>query len=79
MRVICTSVGRGRDSQPGTLRVSFEEEQPPRATVLTYTISVADAGKFMVGSVYNIAEPTLALISEVPPDDAPVRDGEGEV
>lgn len=77
MRVICTGIGKGHDQQPGTLRISFEDVLPPYATVLTLTVPTADVGKFQVGSVYDIAEPTPA--PEVQPDDAPVRDGEGEV
>lgn len=77
MRAVCVSVGKGHDQQPGTLRVSFEDVLPPHATALVLTIPSADAGKFLVGSVYDIAEPTPA--PEVQPDDAPVRDGEGEV
>lgn len=61
MKVVCSGIGRGHDQQPGTLRVSFEEAEPPHATALNLTISVADAGKFIVGATYEVAEPTLVI------------------
>ena len=61
MRVVCSGIGRGHDQQPDTLRISFEEAEPPHATALNLTVSVADAGKFIVGQTYEIAEPVLVL------------------
>lgn len=58
MKVVCSGIGRGHDQQPGTLRISFEEAEPPHATALNLTVPVADAGKFVVGQTYEIAEPT---------------------
>lgn len=61
MRVICTSVGKGHDQQPGTCRISFEDVLPPHATALTLTVPVEDAGKFSFNKQYIIS------LAEVPP------------
>lgn len=65
MKIVCTGIGRGHDQQPDTLRVSFEDALPPHPTVLTLTISVADAGKFLVGATYDLADPVIAAPAPV--------------
>ena len=54
MKVMCVGVGKGHDSQPDTVRVSFEDVLPPYATALTLTVPRSELSNYLYGTLYNI-------------------------